>query len=248
MGRPCWLNSDGLRGQVKILKEKQYYPSSPWALVATWKYDRMGKETQVWSGGEREGVPISSITATNIFNDQGQVTRQISKWNNGSPAGEVLYAYDDQGNQNVEVWYDNKGSFVSLDFREFDEQRNCIKDYEYRPSGQWTLSVQRAEYRYNNLGEKTEVVFLRHDGTKKINRYDESGLFKKSLSYAADDQLEQETEFGYDLNGNDIESRTLDSSGILISHTKDTYEYDDKKNWIKRIEVVPLCWTGLRRS
>lgn len=235
MGVPCWLISDNLQGPVKILKQRQYDHSSPWALVATWEYDRMGRETEVRSGGEREGVPISSITATNILNDQGQVTRQISKWNTGSPAGEVLYAYDDRGHQNVEAWYDVDGLFVSLDFREFDEQGNCLKVYHYRARGDLNLSIQRAEYRYNKLGKKVEEVNWRYDGTKTINRYSEKGDLLEIRFYDANGEFDHEIHIGYDVHGNQVESRTLNSNGRLVSHSKDTYEYDNKKNWVKRI-------------
>lgn len=235
MGVPCWLNSDGLQGPVKILKQRQYDHSSPWALVATWEYDRIGKETQVRSGGEREGVPISSITATNIFNDRGQVTRTISKWNTGSPATEILYAYDDRGHQNVEAWYDVDGLFVSLDFREFDEQGNCIKVFHYHARGDLNLSIQRAEYRYNKLGKKVEEVQWRNDETKNINRYREKGDLLEIRFYGENGELDHEIQIGYDAYGNQKESRTLDFNGILVSRTKDTYEYDDKKNWVKRI-------------
>ena len=235
VGVPCWLNSDGLRGPVKILEQRQYDHSSPWALVATWEYDPMGKETQVKSGGEREGITVSSITATNIFNGQGQVTRQVTKRNNGSYVWETLYAYDNQGNQNVEVWYDTKGFFESLDFREFDEQGNCIKAYHYRSRGDLNLSVQRAEYRYNKLGKKVEEVKWRNDGTKNINRYSEKGNLLEIRFYTSNGELDHEIHIGYDVHGNQVESRTLNSNGRLVSHSKDTYECDNKKNWVKRI-------------
>ena len=235
-GSTCSLQkTNGFRGEVKIIEQRQYKHNSPLSLVATWYYDQMGKETRVVSGGERDGVPTSSMIATNFFNEQGQKSQQLQKWENGELIREITYAYDDRGRQNVEAWHDAEGLFVGLYIREFDEQGNCKKLYDYRPSGDRTLSVQQVEYRYNNLGEKVEAVFERQDGTKEINRYDENGRFQQTLAYRPDGLLESETEFVYDIYGNAIESRTLDSKGTLVSHTKDTYTYDNKKNWIKRI-------------
>lgn len=162
LGYTCFLNKDDLRGQVKTLKQRQYDNSSPWALVATWEYDRMGKETQVRSGGEREGVPISSITAMNYFDAQGQKIRQTRAWNNGPPVQELqetLYGYDDQENQSVEAGYDVDGLFVYLNFREFDEQGNCIQAYKYKAHGPVTVSRERAEYQYDAQGQTVQKVF-----------------------------------------------------------------------------------------
>ena len=52
--------------------------------------------------------------------------------------------------------------------------------------------------------------------------------------------MDHEIQLDYDVYGNDIESRTLDSKGTLISRLTSTYEYDAKMNWVKRIskEVI----------
>jgi hypothetical protein len=238
LGATCFQAKNDLRGQVKTLKERQYYISSPWALVATWEYDRMGRETQVRSGGEREGVPISSITATNFFDDQGRKIRQTRSWDKDPPVQyhqETLYGYDDQGNQSVEAEYDADGSFVYLNFREYDEQGNCIQAYQYNAGGSVTVSVERVEYQYDAQEQTVQKIFWGDDGTKHIHRYDEKGHVVKTLAYTVDGHFDGETKYDYDVFGNDLESRTIDSKGNLISHRTYTYEYDTKKNWIKKI-------------
>ncbi|MDT7043269.1 hypothetical protein [Candidatus Nitronereus thalassa] len=223
---------------MKTLKERQYDNSSSWALVAIWEYDQMGKEMQVRSGGEHEGVLISSITAMNFFDDQGRKIRQTRSWDKDPPVQydqETLYGFDDQGNQSVEAEYGADGSFIYLNFREFDKQGNCIQAYEYKADGPMNVSVERVEYQYDAQGQTLKKMIWRDDETKDIHQYNEKGQVIKTLAYSADGQFSGKTEYDYDVYGNDLGSRTIDSKGNLTSRTTFTYEYDAKKNWVKRI-------------
>lgn len=237
-GATCFQAKNDLRGKVKTLKERQYDNSSSWALVAIWEYDQMGKEMQVRSGGEHEGVLISSITAMNFFDDQGRKIRQTRSWDKDPPVQydqETLYGFDDQGNQSVEAEYGADGSFIYLNFREFDKQGNCIQAYEYKADGPMNVSVERVEYQYDAQGQTLKKMIWRDDETKDIHQYNEKGQVIKTLAYSADGQFSGKTEYDYDVYGNDLGSRTIDSKGNLTSRTTFTYEYDAKKNWVKRI-------------
>jgi len=186
------------------------------------------------SGGEREGVPISSITANNNFDDLGWKISRITKRSDGSLVDKILYAYDAQGHQNAEAWYDADSFFVRLDLREFDEHGNCQKIYSYRSREPLTVFSQRAEYQYNKLGRMVESVFWRKDGTKEINRFNAKGYLLDIRFFDATGELDHEIQMDYDVYGNEIESRTFDSKGNLTSRSIDTYEYDAEENWVKR--------------
>jgi hypothetical protein len=206
----------------------------------------------------------------------------------------LISSYDRSGNKTETLIYGEKGELTQIYRYVYDNRGNLIVRSSYHPNGN---QIQKDTYSYDSKGKLIENVrnnFFQQQHTTVYLDYDKKGreqklthcdsdgniLAVRSYSYGRqgnknevfeDMELETRSCYSsvYDSNGNEIESKELDSEGNIVNklvseydhHDQVTerisyradgsliryksyeYQYDQKQNWIKKTEYqdsIPL--------
>ncbi len=188
--------------------------------------------------------PVGTTTATNVYNGQGQVIRQIVPRQSG---GSATYHYYFSGFRNMEedpagnfqvYFFDHKGRSIGEEnqlgqatSRKYDGQDHIIRSTDYR--GQTTTYTYDG---HNNLIKETDAL-----GHETTNTYD-AGFHLAETT----DPLGHRVEYGYDgehhpvsttvypapgqsiststgYYGNGLVSRVTDGRGVPTFFTRDQY-------------------------
>lgn len=202
-----------------------------------------------------------------IYDESGNVTKDISYAADGSVESYVEYENDTNGNCIKYTEYDADGKVIKSVESKYDSNNNCLESISYDSDGNITDS---SEYEFDDNGneiKKTYVSTFEYDGTSMTlkgvyeyeyddkNRqtkwisYDEDGTTVNSIyEYAYDGAGNQITETQYNADGSVfvLENREYDSENHLMKKTASRadeelwlseYEYDDRGNKIKESTI-----------
>lgn len=168
-----------------------------------------------------------------VFNDEGKVSKVNTYDGDGDEIGRTIYTYNEDNNVTMIVYYDKDGNIDYTQQMEWDGDK-CIKQQflnEYSDGG-YNMNEYKGDHLvksviYDKTGKKTgEYTEYENDKMTKIVKPE----FTVSLTYN-DKGLCTSIENGIIYNTNSY----MFSEGDSFIYE---YEYDDKGNWIRKVEKV----------
>lgn len=119
---------------------------------------------------------------------------------------------------------------------EYDDVGNKIKESFSGPDGKLLGS---AEYRYDENGNLLEIKGFEEDGTLSfVNayEYDSQNRVTLEIRRAPYENIQYKNFYTYNDRGEVIEELMYDERGRLSFFSHYEFSYDDKGNWIQKIE------------
>jgi hypothetical protein len=180
------------------------------------------------------------------FDEKGNEIMRFYYTVEGSFDWKHIYKYDEQGNKIERDCYKSDGSFDWKDIYKNDERGNRIEvnqvsadsSLEYKFTFEYDEKGNMVEENWYVSGDISNYEY------KITYEYDEKGNMIESNRWNFNGNLTRTT-LKYDEKGNKIEENSHYSYDDTSSdkHTTYQYEYDDKNNWIEKIEFeneIPL--------
>ena len=226
------------------LIEETDYSFGRFERKAKYSYDNIGNKTE-------QRIYNSYGSLLNRFryyyDSSGNLTLESRYWtNNLSTPVDIKYTYGSNGKliekneyfKRVELGNgDYRGGSIFKTIYSYDNNGNKIKESKYDSEGVLRKEIR---YSYDNNGNKTKESEYDSKGVlrKEIrDSYDNKGnlIEKKYYEYYNVDgsSISREIKYSYDSNGNPLEEISIPTYGRNCRYYD--YEYDSKKNWIRRV-------------
>lgn len=173
-----------------------------------------------------------------IYDESGNVTKDISYAADGSVESYVEYENDTNGNCIKYTEYDADGMVTKSVESKYDSNNNCLESISYDSDGNITDS---SEYEFDDNGneiKETYVSTFEYDGTSMTFKgvfeyeYDDKNRKTKQTIYDEDGTTVTNIyEYAYDSAGNQITETQYNADGSILSVTNK--EYDSDNNLMK---------------
>ena len=222
--------------------------------IRTKGYEATKKFGEISEGDVLYDTDINSLI---LFNKDGYIT-EISNFNHsGNLSGKSVYVYDDDGKVTKINLYDEDGDEIGRTVYTYNENKKVTKIVDYDESGKVTYT-EKIEWDGDHI-TKEQCIHEHSEGYYNMNEYDGNTLVK-SVVYdkkgkPTGEYTEYENgkikkivtkEFTISLTYNDKGLCASIVNGQLFStnsyywakgesYTYD-YEYDDKGNWVRKVE------------
>lgn len=202
--------------------------------------------------GGRQLVCIDSITFDKRGNFQDKIHRTNGDyiyysyyfdvngyalgWNEYNRAnqltGRTAYLNDKNGNRIARTVY-MKERMSKKETSKFENNR-LVEEQSYGADGQMT---ERRVYKYDNMGNNTELEFYNPDGDlmqRYLYKYDNRGNRIEWRFYDSDEFLVALTTYYYDDHDNVVEVSSFNYDEHLNWKHSYVYEYDEDDNWVRQ--------------
>lgn len=165
----------------------------------------------------KEYAPDGNLVEERLYNENGNETKTVRYYTDGSVSSWNEYEYDSEGNRTKELYYDAEGKLES--YREFSKKENGIEVEKTFDADGSLLHHWEFEYKDDCLAFERE--------------YDADGNLMYYIEYERDANDMPAGQKKYDGNGNliEIEEYKFDENGRPIS--RDIYKVEDGN---KRLE------------
>ncbi|MFD2512572.1 hypothetical protein ACFSRY_01725 [Pontibacter locisalis] len=195
-----------------------------------------------------------------LYDQEGNLLEERQYDSDGTLVNKWVYEYNDKGKETGRAYY-FYGDLVEKEVNKYDEAGNLTEQYAYDYND--SLKYKR-EIRYDEKGNVKEIEADRdlfwgrrniytyneeentvaertfyEDSTfnfRTIYRFDKKNNLVGLETYDSEGTLQDSTIYTYDKMGNEVQARTYSPQGKRINQTTNKYEYDRKKNWIRKIE------------
>lgn len=226
---------------------------TPYKVVESFGVIEKGDKADFWRGDiisvfDKEGYK----TETNYHDKTGKLNQKvIFKYNakrkrttrdiydsHGKIFQKNLYVYDTNGFKIAYNSYNAKGELTNSFTYKNDAKGREIEEvctrFKNTPCGKYT-------YSYNNIGKVVELCKYNKQEEQPENcekyTYDKQGRLLQTDLYK-NNTLVQKTIFKYDNLGNEIGQRIFDGNDTFVEEKKFVYKFDQKGNWVERIEYI----------
>lgn len=152
------------------------------------------------------------------YYDNNGVFTEVKVYDEDQLRLEGVVSADDSGVVYSITWSNPEGNPAYQQYWEYDERKEIVS-YTY----QSTDYNYNYFYSYNESGKLAGADYFGYEHHYSVYSYDVGGNITKRQDYSGDDQPTSSYEYDYDLNGNLIEKRELDYSGVVL--TKWVYTY-----------------------
>lgn len=173
-----------------------------------------------------------------IYDESGNMTKDISYAADGSIESYVEYENDTNGNCIKSTTYDADGKVTESDESKYDSNNNYLGSTTYDSDGNITDSCEYVFDDNGNEVEETYVSTFEFDGISTTIKgvykyeYDDKNRQTKWISYGEDGTTVTNIyEYAYDDAGNQITMTEYDADGSVLS--VQNREYDSDNNLIK---------------
>ncbi|MGB5037043.1 MAG: hypothetical protein WBQ66_10565, partial [Blastocatellia bacterium] len=196
-------DEDGLRGRVKEVVEDVEYVSS------------------------ESPVHGRKPTSVSHYDEQGNLTRQLSYDYRGNPYDIEVYGYIDgkrvSKSNSIRYEYNPPPMMGAAPAPGPQPKRDARYDYEYA-------------YRYDSTRRLIEMTMYMNDGSRGMRYvYEYRGNEKEKRAYTSEDVLNQRYVSVLDKNGNEIEWTSFDTGdGSIKYRYVYAYDFDTAGNWVKK--------------
>lgn len=166
--------------------------------------------------------------------DANVLEMQDFQWN-GKLFSSYNYYYNDQGNKILQVRLSPEREIYSINICQHNDQGHIVEERGYNGDG---LVLYTSKYHYNNNGILYEILVFNESNTltsKQELTYDNDGNLISLIKYASDGSISSKGIREYNHLGNKTKE-DLYMMGEWLFKMTFRYEYDDKNNWIRRIE------------
>lgn len=214
--------------------------------------------------------PLGTI----MFNEEGYLTKELLYDPHGSLSQVGFKKYDAHGNKTEALFQNSRGRLLSSQVCECDETGKLLQIVSTQAHGSiikqrcrplYDLTGKKVEaawfyedgtlsrkyvYRYRLTGELVQQLRYKYAGDGSIDEkwstiYNEKGHVLETACF--DEQgrtIAGPTWYKYNDDGNEIEAATRGLRGDLYSITRYSYDFDDRRNWIKRLEIFKTTKSG----
>jgi hypothetical protein len=208
----------GLKGDVKILKQEEYFPGSSSNQFG----DKTGEESFSMEF-DTQGQKIAEVkynkfgeiysTSKYRFSDKGLKLEKSEIDNQGLVIKKCTYEYDSFGRAVKFNFSEPQEGLEYYSISEYDNMGNQLKSTLYERSGE---KVETGEYTYKN-GNIVKLVATDFLGTP-----------------------EAMTEYTHNANGDVIRQIYYTGNGLMFEDYSYEYIYDNKNNWIQKIKRLDV--------
>lgn len=152
-----WRTFYDEQGNIESRYRRMYDSAGNETLYA--EYDAEGN-INVYEGYECDTYVYNYPywTFENIYDEYGNIIRQIQYDEEDKEIGYTEYVYDESGNLIKKTRYDDGDNEIELDEYTYDEQKNLVSEFS---SDEWQL--QKDEYEYDNAGNCTKLLVTQYE-------------------------------------------------------------------------------------
>lgn len=196
------------------------------------KYDDIGNPIE---GNEHISDGSFLKRYINIYNDKGVVIEHNNYNSVGKIESKFTFKYDKRGNKIETNEYNSDGNIETKYIYKYDDKGNKVEKKKYNLDG---ILEKKYIFKYDDKGNLLEETFYSEDLekiTKYDYQYDDIGNKIISKNYLYENFSYKVVDI-YDNKGNEIEAIFYDEYEVITSHYTYEYEFDEQKNWIKKIE------------
>lgn len=214
----------------------------------TWEtefYDRTGTLMERWAGLDPNRFRAHQYPVVKwiySYDGHGKRTLVTVTERDGALMSVTAFAYDEEGHQTASVEADMRGDtdgqFDSAEFRLYDERGSEVRRLLFLSHD----SVRKTVYKHHEEGRRVEKISFQ-DGQfsfRYINRYDTKGDPVERFHYDAEGAFVGREAWEYDEEGNVIRTSSYGIGGSLESQFSHRYEFDERGNWVKRIDTAEV--------
>lgn len=240
-------DTDGLKGNVKILRTFQYKAIDSGGIISKGqmidnnygnvliKYNRNGDWIEYRSFTSEGNKSWSELPR---FDKKGNMTlRNDYSYTNYDSTLVRRYEsrFDRKGNLIESIRYNGKDSITHKYFNKYDSKGNLIESFTYNSTDSLLRKTISIYDENNNLMDVNSFIAPKKHSITKFKYNNNSKQSEKHI-YNSDNLLETKTLYEYNNMGHWKEVRIYNSNDELIENNSFDYEYDEKGNWVKKIE------------
>ena len=239
---------------MQLLGKVKTFKITPYKLVDYFGKVTKGEKQDFWRGD-----------AVIVFDEQG-FKKENNTYNKlGQLNQKVIYKYDDKGKRTSRDLYNSYGKLQMKFLYVYDNKGFKTAYNSYSPTGELNDSYL---YKNDIKGRMIEEIWIKKDksfGSKYTYEYDKLGKLSKMCQYTnSENQVDNCTTYNYDKlgrisemeifgsnnaptrrtvityddKGNEKEIKYYDGKGTFLEERNYEYKFDDKGNWVERIEYI----------
>ena len=242
------------KSHMQLLGKVKTFKITPYKLVDYFGKVTKGEKQDFWRGD-----------AVIVFDEQG-FKKENNTYNKlGQLNQKVIYKYDDKGKRISRDLYNSYGKLQMKFLYVYDNKGFKTAYNSYSPTGELNDSYL---YKNDIKGRMIEEIWIKKDksfGSKYTYEYDKLGKLSKMCQYTnSENQVDNCTTYKYDKlgrisemeifgsnnaptrrtvityddKGNEKEIKYYDGKGTFLEERNYEYKFDDKGNWVERIEYI----------
>lgn len=238
----------GLKGNVKT------YKVTPFKVNEYFGEIQKGGKQDFWNGD-----------VVTVFDENGYKTEVNRHNKTGQLFQKIIYKYDGNGRRVSRDVYNAFGKILLKNVYVYDGSGNKLSYNTYKATGEL---IETFTYKNDSRGRMIEETLTKADKTFQTRytyKYDATGFTSEIAQYVQDannlnnsirfknnrqglplemenyngsGKMTKKTVYNYDDKGNETVIEIFDGSGKIIERKEFTYTFDDKGNWVERIEYV----------
>ena len=168
------------------------------------------------------------------YNDQGYLIESVSKDEDNKTLSTNLYEYDKEGNRVRHDLLTDKGDIFMSTFSKYNEKHQLIE----KSNCVGGVCDEKSIFTYDDKGYLIQEDKYKKDelSTKTLYKNDAQGNPIERLTYDAEGKLLKKITSTYDKEGNETENIVYKGDGTIAQKKNYVYQYDKKRNWIKKTE------------
>lgn len=242
------LDTDGLFGSVKQLKQMQYKAFAKFGKVYLGepegeKYDQKNTidfYSEKGSKTEHLSFGIDGSQSQQLYNERGQLYELSNKYANGEVGSHSTLSYNEQGKQLEHKIYDGENKLIGRYEHTYNDRGQLLQQNQYGPDGKVNSNTT---YTYDKNGKNIETKSVDVDGVSNSwtkSKFNKKGHMVEHSYLRADGTVRDVRKFydNYDVNGDPIPPDP-NIKHVPYKPKESLYvaklEKDEKGNWIKKI-------------
>lgn len=216
-----------------MIENKEFNSDGSLKSKIIYKYDDMGKLIE---GNENNSDGSFLKCYINIYNDKGVIIETNYYNTIGNIETKYTYKYDKRGNKIETNEYNSDGNIETKYIYKYDDKGNKVEENKYNSDG---ILKTKYIFKYDNKGYLLEKNTFYSEGLETITKYDyqfddiRNKIISKNYLY---ENYSYKVVDIFDKSGNEVETIFYDEYEVITSHYTYEYEFDEQKNWIKKIE------------
>lgn len=179
----------------------------------------------------------SNNNTVTIFqrNEKGLILEEIFENPKGIVKSIKKFTYDEKQNKLSETQFDENNQIVYSHFIQYNKDNLPILEKYFDANGQ---VMQQYSKEYDNQQNMIKIISVQTNVETVIENYIYDSN-KKLLEFESivNNEKKQSSSFTYDERGNETEIREVTPQDTFL--TRFSYQYDEKGNWISKIESKP---------
>ena len=217
----------------KIEKGDLYRESNGWDM--TIDFNEQGNYSRITyfdSYGREVGYTDFS------YNEQNQLVAEQNYDAEGNLSDNRTYSYDEKNRVNQIIRFNNAGGLTGSTLTEYDDKKNMIERATYNARGR-LLGKEVSKTNENDFPIETKIYNSENNLVNyRTEVFDKKGLRRELTALSPEEDVLMKISFDYDKRGNLILQEGTDETGAAFLPVRYEYEFDNRKNWIKRVEYI----------